>query len=168
MTRRPAGPRRGHTAPMQEIHAHVDIGAPASVVWGVLVDLGMYRRCNPLIRSVPGPAVSGSQLEIMVAAPPGPDTLLRLAIVQLRRGHGTTWLEWWSVPGACPPGRRFRIEPLPHRGVRFHHGEQVCGIMVPLLAGRRRSRRRAGSNAMNAAPKLRGECAWAQQAPAND
>lgn len=99
MTRRPAGPRRGHTAPMQEIHAHVDIGAPPSVVWGVLADLGMYRRCNPLIRSVPGPAVSGSQPEIMVAAPPGPDTLLRLAIVQLRRGHGTTWLNGGRCPG---------------------------------------------------------------------
>ena len=168
MPLRPAGPQRGHTAPMQEIHAHVDIGAPPSVFWGVLADLGMHRRCNPLIRSVPGRAVSGSQLEIMVAAPPGPDTVLRLAIVQLRQGHWKTWLEWWSVPGACPSGRRLRIEPLPHRGVRFHHGEQVCGIMLPLLAGRRRSRRRDGSNAMNAVPKLRGECAWAPQAPAND
>jgi len=151
---------------MQEIFAHVDIAAPPSVVWDVLVDFGTYRRWNPLIRSVLGHAVSGRQLQITVAAPPGADVTSRLTIVHLRQGCEMTWLEWWSVPGVFLSERRFRIEPLPQGGVRFHHGEKVRGVMVPLLDGRRRTRQRAGFDAMNAALKLRAERACARQAAA--
>jgi hypothetical protein len=151
---------------MQEIHAQIDIKAPPSVVWDVLADFGMYRRWNPLIRSVLGHAVSGRQLEILVAAPPGAGVTSRLTIVHLRAGHEMTWVEWWSVPGVFVSERRFRIEPLPLGGARFHHGEKVRGIMVPLMGARRRSRGRAGFEAMNAALKQRAERAWAQQVPA--
>jgi len=75
-----------------------------------------------------------------------------------------TWLEWWSVPGLFASERRFRIEPLPQGGVRFHHGEQVRGIMVPLLGQRRRLLGRAGLEAMNSALKLRAEHAFAATA----
>jgi len=151
---------------MLEIHAQIDIEAPPSVVWGVLAEFGMYRRWNPLIRSVLGQAVSGRQLEIILAAPPGADVASRLTIVHLREGHEMTWVEWWPVPGMFASERRFRIEPLAPGGVRFHHVEKVRGIMVPLLGGRRRARERAGFDAMNAALKLRAERACAQQAAA--
>lgn len=157
-----------HTAPMQEIHTHIDIEAPASIVWGILSDFGMYRRWNPLIRGVLGHAGGGRQLEISLAAPPGADVAARLTIVHFREDREMTWLEWWTVPGLFASERRFRIDSLPHGGVRFHHDEQVRGIMVPLLVRRRRSRERAGFEAMNTALKLRAERARARQAPATN
>lgn len=153
-----------HTASMQQVHTHIDIDAPASVVWGILADFGMYRRWNPLIRDVLGHPVSGRQIEIRVAAPPGADVAARLTIVYLRQDHAMTWLEWWTVPGLFASERRFRIEPRPQGGVRFHHGEQVRGIMVPLLGQRRRLRRQGGLEAMNTALKLRAEHAFAAAA----
>lgn len=153
-----------HTAPVQQVHTHIDIDAPASVVWGILADFGMYRRWNPLIRGVLGHPVSGRQIEIRLAAPPGADVAARLTIVYLRQDHAMTWLEWWTVPGLFASERRFRIEPRPQGGVRFHHGEQVRGIMVPLLGQRRRLLGRAGLEAMNTALKLRAEQEFAAAA----
>jgi hypothetical protein len=153
---------------MRQVHTHVDIDAPAAVVWGILADFGMYRRWNPLIRSVLGRAESGRQIEVRLAAPPGADLAARLTIVYLRQHHEMRWVEWWSVPGLYASERRFRLEPLPGGAVRFHHGEQVRGVMVPLLGRRRRLRGRAGFEAMNAALKQRAEQAWAQTAaPSN-
>jgi hypothetical protein len=151
---------------MRQIHTHIDIEAPASVVWGVLSDFGMYRRWNPLISGILGHAASGRQIEVRLAAPPGADVAARLTIVYLRREEAMTWLEWWTVPGLFASERRFRIEPLQGGAVRFHHGEQVRGILVPLLGRRRRLRGRAGFEAMNTALKQRAEKLWAQGAPA--
>lgn len=78
-----------------------------------------------------------------------------------------TWIEWWAVRGLFVSERRFRLEPLPS-GVRFRRGEQVRGIMMPLPRKRRRLRRRAGFDAMNAALKRRAEHAWAQASPAEN
>jgi hypothetical protein len=153
---------------MRQIHTQIDIDAPASVVWEILADFGMYRRWNPLIRGVLGRPAIGRQLEIRLAAPPGEDVAARATIVYLRAGREMTWLEWWTVPGLFASERRFQIEPLPHDGVRFHHGEQVRGILVPVLAQRRRSCGRAGFDAMNAALKLRAEHASAHRAPATN
>lgn len=149
---------------MRQIHTQIDIEAPASIVWSILADFGMYRRWNPLIRGVLGHATSGRQIEVRLAAPPGADVAARLTIVHLQKDHEMTWLEWWSVPGLFASERRFRIEPLPNGSVRFHHGEQVRGVMVPLLGQRRRSRGRAGFDAMNKALKQRAEDAWAHTA----
>jgi hypothetical protein len=51
---------------------------------------------------------------------------------------------------------------MPGGGVRFHHGERVRGLLVPLLVLRRRLRERPALDAMNSALKLRAERAWAQ------
>jgi len=162
-----AGTAWVHTASMRQIHTQIDIEAPAPVVWAILADFGMYRRWNPLIRGILGHAESGRQIEVRFASPPGADIAARLTIVYLRKDQAMTWIEWWAVPGLFASERRFRLEPLPG-GVRFHHGEQVRGIMVPLLGQRRRLRRRAGFDAMNAALKRRAEHAWAQALPAEN
>jgi len=153
---------------MRQIHTHIDIEAPASVVWGILSDFGMYRRWNPLIRGILGHAESGRRIEVRLAAPPGADVAARLTIVYLRRDQAMTWLEWWVVPGLFASERRFRIEALQGGAVRFHHGEQVRGVMVPLLGRRRQLRGRAGFEAMNTALKQRAEDMWARGAPSTN
>jgi hypothetical protein len=151
---------------MDETHTQIDISAPAPIVWSILVDFGLYRRWNPLIRGVLGHAGGGRQIEVSLAAPPGANITARLQIAQFHEDREMTWLEWWSLPGLFASERRFRIESLPQGGVRFHHDERVRGIMVPLLWARRRSRARAGFDAMNAALKLRAERALTRETPA--
>lgn len=150
---------------MLQVQTQIDIAAPASVVWAILADFGMYRRWNPLIRGVLGHPEVGRQIEIRIRAPSGSDVGARPTIVSIREDREMKWLECWAMPALFASERRFRIEPLSDGNVRFHHGEQVRGIMVPLLTHRRRVRGSSGLDAMNKALKQRAERAWADRAP---
>jgi hypothetical protein len=150
-----------HTSPMQEVQTHIDIEAPPSLVWAILADFGTYRRWNPLISGILGRPANGAQLEVRLRSPGGNDVSIRSMIVRVREPRELRWLERWIVPGLFASERRFRIEALPQGGVRFHHGEQVRGIMVPLLSQRRRLRGKSGFDAMNTALKQRAERACA-------
>jgi hypothetical protein len=151
---------------MQEVHTHIDIEAPATLVWAILSDFRTYGRWNPLIRGILGRASAGAQIEIKLRAPSGGDVSVRPTVVRVREAREMRWLDRWTMPGLFSSERRFRIEPLPQGGVRFHHGEQARGIMVPLLNQRRQLRGRRGLDAMNNALKQRAERAWASGATA--
>jgi hypothetical protein len=142
---------------MQQLQTHIDIQAPAKLVWAILADFRTYKRWNPLIRGVLGRPSTGAQIEVRLRSHQGSDFSFRSTIVRVREPLELRWLECWKLPGFFSSERRFRIVPLPQGGVRFHHDEQVKGIMVPLLPGRGRLRSKSGFDAMNAALKQRAE-----------
>jgi len=151
---------------MRQVQTQIDIQAPASLVWAILADFGTYRRWNPLIRGVLGKLRAGGEIEVRLRSREGSDVSVRYTIVRAREPRELRWLDRWTVPGLFSSERRFRIESLPEGGVRFHHGEQAQGIMVPLLAQRRQLRGKAGLEAMNTALKQRAERACATIPPA--
>lgn len=157
---------RPYTWSMQEVQSHIDIEAPASLVWAILADFGSYRRWNPLIRGVLGHTAAGAEIEIRLRSTAGQDVSIRSTVVRVREPRELRWLERWTMPGLFSSEHRFQIETLPDGGVRFHHGERVRGFMVPLLNRRRRLRGQPGFDAMNTALKQRAERAWANHAPA--
>jgi len=68
-----------------------------------------------------------------------------------------------SLDGA---GHVFLGAPIQDRiaargGVRFHHGEQVNGMMAPLLTQRRQLQTKSALDAMNTARKQRAQRAYA-------
>jgi hypothetical protein len=162
----PAGALQVHTAPMRQIQTHIDIDAPASIVWAILADFGTYDRWNPLIRGILGRPAIGRQIEIRLTLPSGAIVAARPTIVHLREEREMRWLERWATPGAFTSDRRFRIEQRSEGGVRFHHSELTRGIVLLLLDLRRRLRGRSDLDAMNRALKLRAERAWAHRPPA--
>ena len=142
---------------MQQVQSQVDIDAPASLVWAILADFGRYQRWNPLIRGILGRPRAGAPIEIQLRSPRGEEFGVRATVVHVREERELRWRERWTLPGLFSSEHRFRIEPLERGGVRFHHGEQVEGILVPLLARRRRLRGQPEFDAMNAALKRRAE-----------
>jgi hypothetical protein len=153
---------------MRQVQTHIDIEAPAALVWAILADFGMYRRWNPLIRGVLGRLGIGRQIEVRLREPSGADVGARLTIIDIREDREMKWQERWAVPGLFASERRFWIEPLSKGGVRFHHDEHMRGIMVPLLRRRRRLRGASGFDAMNTALKQRAERAWAGRVQATN
>ena len=151
---------------MQQVQTHIDIEAPASLVWAIVADFRTYRRWNPLIRGVLGRPSAGTRIEMQLRSQGGEDVSVCSTMVRVREPRELRWLERWVVPGLFKSERRFRIESLPEGGVRFHHGEQAWGIMVPLLNQRRRLRAKPGFDAMNNALKQRAERACAGDIPA--
>ncbi len=151
---------------MQQVQTHIDIEAPASLVWAILADFGRYQRWNPLISGVLGQPRTGARIEIKLRSPRGVEFSVRATVVHVREERELRWCERWTLPRLFSSERRFRVEQLPRGGVRFHHSEQARGIMVPLLAKRRRLLGQSGFDAMNAALKRRAERAWATSAAA--
>lgn len=150
-----------HTEQMRQVQTYIDIRAPASLVWAILADFGTYRRWNPLIRGVLGRPTTGAEIEVRLRSLQGNDVSIRSKIVRAREPRELRWLDRWTVPGMFSSERRFRIESLPEGGVRFHHGEQVRGLMAPLLTQRRQMRSKSALDAMNTALKQRAERAYA-------
>lgn len=142
---------------MQQLETHIDIHAPASLVWAILADFRAYKRWNPSIRGILGRPATGAQIEVSLRSLQGSDFRIRPTIVRVREAKELRWVERWTLPGFFSSERRFRIEPLPQGGVRFHHDEHVKGIMARLLPGRGHVRGQSGFDAMNAALKQRAE-----------
>ncbi len=146
---------------MRQTQTFIDIQAPAALVWAILADFGTYRRWNPLIRHVLGKPTTGAQIEVQLRTRQGKVVSIPSMILRARESHELRWLDRWSVPGMFSSERQFRIESLPAGGVRFHHGEQVQGLMAPLLSQRREMRTKSVLDAMNCALKQRAERACA-------
>ena len=155
--RRSCAPWGSILYPMHQVQTHVDIQAPASLVWAILTDFGRYQRWNPLIRGVLGHLRTGAQIEIKLRSARGEELRVRAMLVHVREERELRWREAWTLPSLFSSERRFRVEQLPRGGVRLHHSEQAQGIMVPLLAKRRRLRGQSGFDAMNTALKRRAE-----------
>lgn len=149
---------------MEETHSQVDIAVPATLVWAILADFRTYGRWNPLIRSILGHPETGRTIEIRVRSTTGSDLRSRPQIVCVREAREMRWLERWRIPGLFFSERRFRLEPLPQGGVRFHHDERAHGVLVALTGHRHRTLGKPGFDAMNAALKQRAERAWVRRA----
>jgi hypothetical protein len=79
--------------------------------------------------------------------------------VFVREEREMKWLDRWRIPGLFTSERRFRLVPLAHGGVRFHHEERAQGM----LGLRRRVRGQPGFDAMASALKQRAERVWVQR-----
>jgi hypothetical protein len=148
---------------MTETRSEVDIDVPAALVWGILADFRAYGRWNPLICGILGHPVPGGTIEISLRSSSGRQMRSRPTVVFVREGREMTWLDRWRTPGLFSSQRRFRLEPLAHGGVRFHHEERAQGMLVSLLGLRRRVRGQPGFDAMGSALKQRAEHAWDQR-----
>ena len=145
---------------MEEIRTHVDIDAPAAVVWSILANFPAYGRWNPLIRGVLGRAAEGRTIEIRTRHARG-EKSTRPTIVRLRENRELQWIEQSRLPGLYAAERSFRIEMRSH-GVRLHHSERASGLLA--WTARRPRLSPAALEGMNRALKQRAE--HGGQAPA--
>lgn len=109
------------------------IGAPADVVWGVLVDFDRYSEWNPSVPSISGDVEVGSTvaLTLHMAGRPSPKVKATLTEVDPQRRltwHGNVGTDWIFAGD-----RDFVIEPRDASSVDFTHVEDVHGLIFPLF-----------------------------------
>lgn len=143
---------------MHRISTSIDIEAPASRVWAVLMDFPAYSDWNPFVRSLAGTTATGSRLQVIVQPEGGrmmsfaPEVL---ACVPERefRWRGKVLMKWLFAGEHA-----FRLTESADHSCRFIHEESFSGILVPLLMrGAMRAGTEAGFEAMNRALKARAE-----------
>lgn len=149
---------RDATQAMRRISTFIDIEAPASRVWAVLMDFPAYADWNPFVRRITGSRAVGSTLQVTVQPDGGhamtfaPEVLACIPERQFR------WRGRVVVAGVFDGEHAFEITPSAPGACRFLHTETFRGVLVPLvMRGAMRARTEAGFEAMNQALKARVE-----------
>jgi hypothetical protein len=140
-----------------ELNTHVDIDAPADLVWSVLTDFESYPEWNGYTR-IEGEARVGERLRVS----PGPEAgrLPTFRPRVLRADPETrelTWLGHLYVRGLFDGEHRFIVEDLGDGRSRLHQGESFSGLLVGPINRRFGDDTASNFRAVNEALKTRVE-----------
>ena len=142
---------------MVEHRSSIEIHAPASVVWQVLVDLAHFAEWNPFIREAHGTSTVGGSVHVKVRPSLGGRLAFHATVVEREEEHGLRWrgqvLAAWLAAG----DHTFTIEPGGHGRVRFAQREVFTGLLPWLARPLLERETRRGFEAMNRALKERAE-----------
>ncbi len=138
------------------LRTSVDIDAPPSVVWDVLVDLDTWADWNPFIVSSSGSVTVGEQLTNRMEPPGGRGMTFKPRVTEVVDQQVFEWLGRLGLPGIFDGRHRFELS---ERGgqTRLEHTEELSGILVPLMRKSLDGPTLKGFEAMNAALKARAE-----------
>lgn len=137
----------------KEINTSIEIDAPTTAVWEVLIDFSRYSQWNPFIRSIIGKANRGEQLEIFIQPPSGSGMTFRPVILNLQPERELRWRGRLLLPGVFDGEHQFRLEPIGENRTRFVHREVFTGLLVPFLWRDLDIKTRQGFQEMNQALK---------------
>lgn len=140
------------------IHTETTIDAPADRVWEILADFDSYPEWNPLIPSATGYAEVGATAHIRLAIG-SLQVPVAVEVVRAEPGRELCWVgpaqEWLRRLGRGT--HFFRIAKIDEGRVRFEHGEEFEGIVVPNRFARAERFLTRGYEALNRALKRRAE-----------
>ena len=146
------------------IETHVDVDAPAQVLWEVLSDYESYEResWNPYIESIEVTTTG------RVTATTFGETLGRRQLrAKLLTGEFPELLWEKKLPWVIHARHWFRVVPTSATSTRFVQGEQVSGLLTGLV-WHLVERSQPSFSAFNLALKHRAEARWASSpAPTN-
>ena len=141
---------------MRVISTEIAINASAERVWAVLSDNTRFPEWNPFITRCTGTIIPGARIEVELTAPGSRPMRFRPVVLVATPARELRWRGRVGLPGIFDGEHFFRIEDPGNGTVRFLHGEEFSGLLVPLFGGVIR-RAREGFLRMNAALKARAE-----------
>ena len=142
---------------MKELHAEIEIDAPAERVWGLLTDFASYPQWNPFIRQISGKPARGERLQARIEPPGGQGMTFKPKVLKAEANRELRWLGRLLVPGLFDGEHSFTIQPLEENRCRFVQREAFKGLLVPLFARSLEANTQRGFEEMNRALKERAE-----------
>lgn len=116
------------------IDTYIDINAPPSRVWEVLVGFPTWKEWNPFIPSITGKPEVGAYLRIIVS-PPGIKSMeFKPKVFVVRPGEEMIWGGSFLL-FVYRGDHIMSLEPLPGGGTHFRQRERFRGPMVLLMGG---------------------------------
>lgn len=115
-----------------KIKTEIEIDAAAQKVWQVLTDFAHWDRWNSAIPRVQGEAKVGGKLKIVIKT--AGRTMKGAPIVLVSSpNQELRWRGGLPIPGLFSGEHYFKIETLGPDQVRFIHGEDFSGLLIPIL-----------------------------------
>lgn len=140
------------------IYTHIDIDAPAGVVWQVLTELRGYQDWNPFVRYAEGTIALGEELLLKPTLPGSRRPLSFRATVTTCVPEAEFAWTGIQLHAAIAAGEHiFRLVPMTEHKTRLHHNEVFTGILAPLVMAIGGKRTQRGFVLMNEATKKRAE-----------
>jgi hypothetical protein len=118
---------------MAILHAAIEIDAPATRVWDILVDLQGYAAWNPFIVQASGQPRVDERLDITIAAPGLKPVSFRPKVMDFQPGHLLRWKGEYKVPGLFDGRHALVVDALGPDRSRFTTHEEVSGVLLPFL-----------------------------------
>ena len=141
---------------MKQIRTEIVINASPEKVWSVFADIEKFPEWNPLITRASGELRQGGQLDIFMEPPGGKAMGFKTRIVTLEPNRELRWVGVFLHKILFTGQHYFLIEPQGEGQVKFVHGENLGGIMLPFMGGML-AKVEQGFNDMNQALKAKVE-----------
>lgn len=117
------------------ISTAVEIDAPPSRVWGVLVDLAAYPEWNPFIVEAAGTVAVGEELSLRMALPGREPMSINPRLLVVEPEQELRWKGRLVIPGLFDGEHVFVLTPLANGRTRLDHWERFAGVLLPIARG---------------------------------
>jgi hypothetical protein len=141
---------------MRLIDTQVDVAAPISRIWQVLLDFPRYPEWNPFITKIEGVPVFGARLRVRIQPPGRRPMTFKPTVLVTEADRELRWVGHLMLPGLLNGEHSFRIEDT-GRTRRFHQSERFSGVLLPLFGEGIFDATQRGFEAMNVALRARAE-----------
>lgn len=146
-----------------QLRTEIEIDAPPSLVWAILVDGDRYHEWNPFITTLEGALEPGNRLKVVVSPPDSSDFRFRPTVLVADAPVQIRWRGKVLFTFLFAGEHFFELSELPGQRTRVTHGEQFSGLFVRLL-GKQLTATARGFVYMNQALKRRAESLAARPA----
>ncbi|MHB8574649.1 MAG: SRPBCC family protein [Dehalococcoidia bacterium] len=120
---------------MKQVHAEIDIDAPAERVWALLTDFASFPAWNPFIRRATGALQPGTRLNVHLRLLGKRTLTFKPVVTMVEPNRELRWLARFIRPGLFDVDRSFVLRPRAdgRPGVRFVQNENCTGLLAPLI-----------------------------------
>jgi hypothetical protein len=143
-----------------QLRTEVEIEAPVTAVWDVLVDRATYHEWNPFITSFEGPLEEGAELNVVISPPESSDFRFKPRLVRLEPEKEIRWRGKMIADFLFSGEHYIQLSDLGNGRTRVCHGEDFGGVLLKLL-GHQMTATARGFVFMNQALKRRAEALYA-------
>jgi len=139
---------------MQTIKTEIEISAPSSKVWDIIVDINNWKEWSPIINASSGEASIGSKLSITMAGKEeGKDGPKYNPIIkELNKPNYFCWRAHMLAGFIFTNDKIFELEET-KSGTRLTHTETFKGLLAPMFSGQMEKGVPQMLNSMNKALK---------------
>jgi len=139
---------------LQEVKTEIDVSAPPSKVWSIIIDIDKWKEWSPIIKASHGTASVGSELTITMMGKEkdkdGPE--YNPIITELEEPNYFSWRAHMLAGFIFTNEKVFELEET-ESGTRLTHKEMFSGLLAPIFRGQMKKGVPPMLNSMNKALK---------------
>jgi len=118
---------------MIELRTKIDIKAPSSQVWKVLVDFDRHPDWNPFAVSISGNLKVGEKLRMHLNRPRPFGMVFYPVVTSVEKGKTFRFLGRFIIPSLFSGEHVFELEGIDENSTRFIHREEFHGLIPEML-----------------------------------